>query len=93
MAKIAAYKLKSDRVAMVLGSTIYLSGATRADLLNNKSWLRHELKHVEQQLRYGCLWFLLLYLWESVRHGYYNNRFEQEAREAEKTPSMLEQFI
>lgn len=93
VAKIAARKLKSDHVAMVLGNTIYLSGAGRADLLNNKSWLRHELKHVEQQLRYGCLWFLLLYLWESIRHGYYNNRFEQEARAAEHAPSLLEDFI
>lgn len=93
VAKIAARKLKSDHVAMVLGNTIYLSGAGRADLLNNKNWLRHELKHVEQQLRYGCLWFLLLYLWESIRHGYYNNRFEQEARAAEHTPSLLEDFI
>ncbi|RYD98880.1 MAG: DUF4157 domain-containing protein [Sphingobacteriales bacterium] len=93
MAKIAAYQLKSDYVAMVLGHTIYLSGATSADLLNNKSWLRHELKHVEQQLRYGCLWFLVLYVWESIRHGYYNNRFEQEARAAETVPTLLEAFI
>lgn len=92
VAKIAAWRLKSDRVAMVLGKTIYLSGVSRADLLNNKSWLRHELKHVEQQLRYGCLWFVFLYLWESIRHGYYNNRFEQEARGAENSPSLLEQF-
>lgn len=93
MAKIAAYKLKSDRVAMVLGNTIYLSGAAKADLLNNKAWLRHELKHVEQQLRYGRLWFLLLYLWESLRRGYYNNRLEQEARAGEQRPSLLEDFI
>lgn len=93
MAKIAAYRLKSDHVAMVLGHTIYLSGAGKSDLLNNKRWLRHELKHVEQQLRYGRLWFLLLYIWESMRHGYYNNRFEQEARAAEKVPTLLERFI
>ncbi|OJV54951.1 MAG: hypothetical protein BGO31_16570 [Bacteroidetes bacterium 43-16] len=93
VAKIAARKLKSDHVAMVLGGTIYLSGATKADLLNNKRWLRHELKHIEQQLRYGFLWFLLLYTWYSIRHGYYNNRFEQEARAAEHTAGYLEQFI
>jgi len=92
VAKIAAWRLKSDRVAMVWGNTIYLSGAGRGDLLNNKSWLRHELKHVEQQLRYGLLWFLFLYIWESLRHGYYNNRFECEARAAEQIPSLLEEF-
>lgn len=93
VAKIAAWRLKSERVAMVLGNTIYLSGAGRADLLNNKNWLRHELKHVEQQLRYGLLWFLLIYLYESLRHGYYNNRFEREARAAEQLPSLLEDFM
>jgi hypothetical protein len=38
---------------------------------------------VRQFQRYGFLWFTVLYLWESARRGYYNNRFEVEARVAE----------
>ncbi len=93
LAKIAARKLKVNSVAMVLGNTIYLWGAKKEDLLNSKSWLNHELKHVEQCLRYGLPCFLLLYLWETLRYGYYNNRFEREARAAEDTESVLLKFL
>jgi hypothetical protein len=50
----------------------------------NRKWLLHELKHVEQYQRYGAIRFILLYLYETVRRGYHNNRFEVEAREAEE---------
>lgn len=55
--------------------------------MENDRWVRHELAHIEQFRRYGLIRFIFLYLWESVRHGYYNNRFEKEAREAEHTES------
>jgi hypothetical protein len=80
LARIAASRLRSKQVAMVLGSTIHLHNTTREEFLQNKRWLRHELAHVRQYAQHGFLRFLFLYLLESVRKGYRNNRFEVEAR-------------
>lgn len=44
---------------------------------------RHERVHWEQYRRHGRIWFLVLYLVETLRHGYAENRFEVEARRAE----------
>jgi hypothetical protein len=38
---------------------------------------------VQQFKQHGYIGFILKYIWESIRHGYYNNRFEKEARDAE----------
>lgn len=81
-ARIARWVLKTPDVAMVLGKTIHLSGVSRDGFLQNKPWLAHELCHVRQFQQYGFFRFLGLYLLESIRHGYYNNRFEEEARQA-----------
>lgn len=85
-AKIAAWKLGSDNVALVLGKTIHLYNVTKQDFLNDTRWVRHELKHIEQFRQYGAFLFLWLYLIEWIKHGYTNNRFEIEAREAENNP-------
>lgn len=45
---------------------------------------RHERCHWQQYQRYGRFRFALLYLWESLRRGYWANRFEVEARAAEE---------
>jgi len=42
--------------------------------------LAHELIHVEQHDRYPII-FTILYMIESFKHGYRNNRFEAEAYE------------
>lgn len=84
LAKIAAAKLKSSSVAMVLGNTIYLHNATKQELLQNQRWLKHELCHVRQFQQHGLVLFIIKYLWESMKNGYYNNRFEVEARAAEE---------
>ncbi len=84
IAKIAAWKLGADKVAIVMNKTIHLHNTSRQEFLQNKKWLLHELKHVEQFSRYGFLKFIFLYLYESVRRGYTNNRFEVEARAAEQ---------
>lgn len=84
LAKIAAYKLSSQSVAMVLGKTIHLHNTTKEDFLKNKKWLKHELCHIQQFRQHGYVGFILKYLWESVRKGYYNNKFEIEARAAEE---------
>ena len=83
LARIAAGKLKSKKVAIVFGKTIHLFGASKTEFLSNEKWVNHELKHVEQYRKYGFAKFIFLYLLESFKHGYFNNRFEREAREAE----------
>jgi hypothetical protein len=85
-AKMAAYKLSTKMVAIVFANTIHLYGVSKQLFLKNESWVKHELKHVEQYSRLGFANFLWQYLIESIKHGYTNNRFEVEAREAEKLP-------
>ena len=84
LARIARMVLMEKAVAMVLGNGIHLSGVTKEEFLNDKKWVKHELVHVEQYKRYGILKFLTLYLIESIRNGYFNNKFEVEAREKSK---------
>jgi hypothetical protein len=84
LAKIAAKKLKANAVAMVLGKTIHLHNTTKANFLSDERWFKHELCHIKQFKQHGYFLFVVKYLWESLRKGYYNNRFEIEAREAEK---------
>jgi len=67
---------------MVLGKTIHLSGVSRETFLQDPSWVSHELCHVRQFQEHGYVRFLWRYLLESYRNGYYNNKFEVEAREA-----------
>lgn len=49
----------------------------------NERLLRHERCHLEQIERLGRLRFTSAYLWELMRHGYWSNKFEIEARAAE----------
>ena len=79
-ARIARMVLKSSNVAMVLGKTIHLSGVSRDTFLKDEGWLAHELCHIRQFREHGFFRFLWLYLKESWRVGYYNNKFEVEAR-------------
>jgi hypothetical protein len=90
IARIAAAKLRSARVAIVIGKTIHLHNTTASDFLGNERWVRHELAHVRQFDEHGFFPFLLKYLVESIRRGYYHNRYEAEAREAEKDARMRE---
>lgn len=83
LARIAVWKLKTNSVAMVLGRTIHLYNVSREKFLADEEWVKHERCHVRQYKKYGFVGFLVRYLWESIRHGYYNNRFEVEARAAE----------
>ena len=83
-ARIAAKKMKATAVAMVLGKTIHLYGASKQEFLADKNWVKHELCHVKQFKEHGYAIFLIKYLWEWARVGYYNNKYEVEAREAEE---------
>jgi hypothetical protein len=68
-------------VAIVLGQTVHLSGATREEFLADPEWVAHEEVHLRQVRDLGLTRFLTEYLIESARVGYYQNKFEVEARE------------
>jgi hypothetical protein len=84
IAKLASKKLHAPNVALVIGKTIHLYNATRQEFLQNERWLKHELCHIRQFEHYGFFNFITKYLWESLNKGYFNNKFEVEARMAEK---------
>ena len=83
LARLAAQKLGTNSVAMVLGNTIHLYGSTKENFIANERWLKHELCHIKQYNKNGTILFLIKYLWESFKVGYHNNKYEVEAREAE----------
>ncbi len=89
VAKVAAAKMKADKVAIVFGSTIHLHNTSRQEFLNDPDWVCHELKHVEQYKQNGFAWFLIKYVAGWMRNGYYNNKFEVEARSSEKDLSLM----
>jgi hypothetical protein len=86
IAWIAAKKLQASSVAIVVGKTIHLHNTTKNEFLQNKSWVKHELCHIRQFEEHGFFTFIFKYIVESVKHGYYNNKYEREARDAEKDP-------
>ena len=84
LAAIAAKKLGAKSVAMVLGNTIHLHGAGKEEFLKDTRWVKHELCHIQQYRQHGYIVFIVKYLWQTIRNGYYNNQFEVAARAAEK---------
>lgn len=85
IAKLAERKLQSAQVAIVIGNTIHLHNTTREDFLRNEKWVKHEVCHLQQFKKHGRFIFIIKYLWESLFHGYYNNKYEAEARKAEES--------
>jgi hypothetical protein len=83
VARVAAWKLKASSVAIVFGSTIHLWNSSKEEFLKNEKWVKHELCHIKQYKQHGYIGFIVKYVWESLKRGYYNNKFEVEAREAE----------
>jgi hypothetical protein len=65
---------RTSVAAITLWRTVFLSPAA----LLEPELLLHELRHVHQFE--SNLAFPLLYLWESLVHGYKRNRFEVDAR-------------
>ena len=84
IAKWAARKLKSDNVAIVIGKTIHLHKVNHSRFLADEKWVIHEVCHLQQFKKHGTFIFILKYVWESLKHGYYNNKYEVEARKAEE---------
>ncbi|MBL7749231.1 MAG: DUF4157 domain-containing protein [Chitinophagaceae bacterium] len=95
VAKIAAAKMKADKVAIVFGNTIHLHNTSSEEFLQDKQWVCHELKHVEQYQRNGFAGFLFKYVFDWMKNGYYNNKFEVEARKSEGDEELIKktQFI
>ncbi len=83
LAKLAAKKLGTRNMAFVLGNTIFLYNCPAKEFLENTAWFKHELCHVRQFRQHGFFPFIVKYLWESFRKGYYQNKYEIEARNAE----------
>ncbi len=83
IAKLAARKLKSKNIAIVIGSTIHLYNVSRQQFLQNEKWVKHEVCHLQQFKKHGNIIFIIKYLWENIQHGYYNNKYEVAARIAE----------
>jgi hypothetical protein len=88
-AKIAAAKMKADKLAIVFGNTIHLYNTSCYEFLSDKEWVCHELKHVEQYRQHGRMGFIAKYLFEWMKKGYTNNKFEKEARGSEADTSLL----
>jgi hypothetical protein len=83
IAQVAAKKLRSENVAIVLGNTIHLYNVSRQQFLRDNKWVKHETCHLQQFKKHGKFIFIVKYLWESMKRGYYNNKYEVEARKAE----------
>lgn len=71
-------RMGGPAAAVALGRTIVV----HPDVRLTERLLRHELEHVRQWR--GDLLFPLRYALETVRNGYRENRYEQEARRAER---------
>jgi hypothetical protein len=83
IARVAAWKMNSSQIAIVIGRTIHLHNTTRKEFIENKRWLSHEMEHIRQYRKYGFIRFIVLYLVETAKKGYNNNKFEVAARAAE----------
>jgi len=59
---------------------------------DDKRLYRHELEHFYQVQRDGWLRFYVRWLWLTARHGYWNNPYEVEAREAEEQELTVEEL-
>lgn len=93
VAKLAAKYMRANSLAIVFGSTVYLCNITKQQFLKDKRLFRHEVEHVIQYRRHGFLKFLFLYCRESYRKGYYENKFEKEARASENDITLLDDVL
>ncbi len=90
IARIAAFNLRKDHAAIVIHRTIHLWGISKADFQAQLRYVNHEFQHLYQYQQLGTIRFLIEYLIESIRKGYYENKFEIEARNAETTTPLAD---
>ena len=83
IARIAAWKMKSSQLAIVIGRTIHLHNISTKEFISNKRWLNHEIEHIRQYRKHGLILFIAKYLIETMKKGYRNNKYEVAARAAE----------
>ena len=88
LARFAARVLGGRAAAMVIGRRLLLWGVPAQVFLADVCWRRHEACHVLQYRRYGLAGFLLRYAWQTLRHGYWHNALEVEARAAGDRPDL-----
>jgi hypothetical protein len=93
IARLAARRMKSPNMAMVIGKTIHLYGVSRKEFLRQPWWVRHEVCHIMQYQELGLILFLWRYLWECKKVGYYANRFEVAARAAENNANITNKVV
>jgi hypothetical protein len=93
LGRMAAINLRKSRCAIVVNKTIYLWGIDKATFMRDEKYLNHELQHVYQYWQLGVVRFVFAYTLESLRKGYYMNKFEVEAREAETQPRRAEYIL
>ncbi len=67
IAKLAAKKLNSENVAIVIGDTIHLYNVRREEFLRDKKWVKHETCHLRQFHEHGKIIFIVKYLLESMK--------------------------
>lgn len=72
---IKSYKNKA--VASAIGKTIHLHAISDIDFVNKDMFLRHEMQHAIQYQTIRL--FALKYIWETIKNGYFKNKYEVEA--------------
>lgn len=70
-----------DAAAYVIGDVVFWPTEASS---RSKRLLRHEVCHVNQSRRIGPITFAVKYALESLLRGYDHNRYEIEARRAER---------
>jgi hypothetical protein len=78
---------------MVIGKTIHLHNCSKQQFLKKERWVRHEIAHVYQWLEHGYFTFAVKYIIESLKRGYFNNRFEVEARMREDDVDIMNNIV
>ena len=74
-------RMRGPAAAVTLGRTIIV----HPDVALTQRLLRHELAHVRQWQRWPVT-FPIRYIWKHLQHGYRDNPYEVEARDAETGP-------
>lgn len=75
--------LPKGRAGITVGHTMVLYSYLSVRRL--RAVVFHELKHIEQIERHGLFRFYIRYLIEYIKVGYWDNKYEVEAREFEAT--------
>lgn len=70
---------KNKAIASAINKTIHLHAITAEAFVERKAFMRHELQHIIQY--HTIRFFVLKYIWETLKKGYFNNKYEVEARE------------